>query len=119
MKFQTTQKAIRASYRNIIVVSYAELQYLLKWRSPMAYNSGVYGWNCDIYDFGNVAICTGYRPFGNIKTSYEICRRYDQAAQNICKEINDYMDGYKRQREALEELIRDFIREAAGIEIAA
>lgn len=66
MKHKTTEKAIEQNYYKIIKVGYCNLQYLLQYEEPVAYTSGVYGWNADVYDFGNIAIVTGYRPFGNI-----------------------------------------------------
>ena len=61
MKYKTTKKATQNNYNKVIKAFYAELHYLLKITEPVAYTSGVYGWNADIYDFGNTAIVTGYR----------------------------------------------------------
>lgn len=82
MKFKTTQKAIRNGYRRVFAVGDADLQYLLTFENPMAYNSGVYGWNCDIYDFGNIAITTGYRPFGE-SLPYELVEEFNLRAKDI------------------------------------
>lgn len=106
MKFKTTKKAIMANYGNIIKVDYCDLQNLLKYESPIAYTSGVYGWNADIYDFGGVAIVTGYRPFGNIRPNWEIMDKYEKEAENIC-----YNYSYEKRRDALQELQKKFIEE--------
>lgn len=82
MKFKTTQKAIRNGYRRVFSVGYADLQHLLTFENPMAYNSGVYGWNCDIYDFGDIAIVTGYRPFGE-SLPYELVKEFNAQAKDI------------------------------------
>lgn len=119
MKFKTTQKAIKEGYKKVISVSYASLQRLLKWHDPIAYTANCYGWRADIYSFGNVAIVTGYSPFGNVKPDYNLIREYEKKAEVIIDEINDYENGYKRQREALDNLIRELIRDVAGIDIAA
>lgn len=37
------------------------LQDVFVYSNPTCYNSGVYGWNCDIYIHGGIAILTGYR----------------------------------------------------------
>jgi hypothetical protein len=37
------------------------MQFLLIGKNPMAYNSGVYGWNYDLYDLDGIALLTGYR----------------------------------------------------------
>lgn len=83
MKFKTTKKEIMANYGSIIKVDYCNLQNLLKYESPIAYTAGVYGWNADIYDFGGIAICTGYRPFGNIHPNWEVMDKYEKEAENI------------------------------------
>lgn len=77
-KFKTTQKAIKASYSTIISVPYCKLQSLLSYESPVAYTVRREGWAADVYDMGGgVAIATGYAPFGNVRPSYELLRRYE------------------------------------------
>lgn len=52
MKFKTTNKAIKQNYSQnyILNIGYCDLQTLLKYESPRAYTSGIYGWNYDLYD---------------------------------------------------------------------
>lgn len=110
-----TMKETKRIYNHIIKVDYCELQNLLNLISPLAYTSGVYGWNADVYDFGSFAIVTGYRPFGDIVASCELCYKYEQKA----KEITDWFDGmplpirgdWDRRRDALYQLIEAFIEE--------
>lgn len=83
MKLKTTQKAIRNGYRKTICIGYCAAQHLLHYKNPTAYTCGVYGWNADIYDFDNIAIVTGYRPFGNIHPDYNVIREYDKKAAAI------------------------------------
>lgn len=109
MKFKTTQKAIRANYNKIICVPYCGLQNLLNYESPVAYTARREGWAADIYDMGGgVAIVTGYAPFGNIRPSYELRERYETQAEKIRYEYS-----YDQQRESLESLARDFIKEVS------
>lgn len=62
---------IKSQYPTIIQVSYCDAQNMLCMDDPAAYTAGVYGWNADIYPIASgVAICTGYRPFGNIKPDW-------------------------------------------------
>jgi hypothetical protein len=105
MKFKTTKKAIMNSYDNIISVGYCNLQSLLSCEEPIAYICGGEGWKADIYDFSNVAIVTGYQPFGNIKTSYEFCKPFETEARKT-KET-DY--DYSSVKSKLEKIINDFI----------
>ena len=58
-----TMKETKRIYNHIIKVDYCELQSLLNLISPSAYTSGVYGWNADVYDFGDIAIVTGLSSF--------------------------------------------------------
>lgn len=112
MKFKTTQKEIRANYNKIICVPYCGLQNLLNYESPVAYTVRREGWAADIYDMGGgIAIVTGYAPFGNIRPSYELRERYEKQAEKIRYEYN-----YDRQRESLESLARDFVKEACDHE---
>lgn len=116
MKYRTTQKAVKAGYNNLIVVPYCDLQNLLDYREATAYTAGVYGWNADIYDInGYTAIVTGYRPFGNIRAGYEICRRYDQQAREIVNEYRHPNETYEgmiqRKQTALQDLLDQFIKE--------
>ena len=110
MKFKTTQKAINNAYRKVIRIGYCELQDLLRFESPDAYTCGVYGWNADIYTFGNVAIVTGYRPFGNIRPAYDQIKLFEERA----REIMNNQHNYDNPRGILSELIRDFIGEATA-----
>lgn len=106
MKFRTTEKALRNGYSNIICIGYCDLQTLLNYKHPIAYTCGTYGWNADIYEIDNsTAICTGYRPFGNIRPSYELIREYDKQAEKIVYASGEYSEKKRR----LDEMLRDFI----------
>lgn len=105
MKFKTTKKEVFASYKKVVKLGYCDLQYLLSYESPVAYTSGSYGWNADIYDFRNVAICTGYNPFGNICPDCEVVEKYEQEAQKIM-----YSNSDDKQTQ-LDDLLEKFIDE--------
>ena len=82
MKTKTTQNFIRAVYGNsVFSVGYCGAQHLLSGTSPFAYNAGIYGWNCDYYNFGGVIICTGYRPHG--RDNRTITGKYEKLARAI------------------------------------
>jgi len=110
MKFKATKKEIMNGFR-CYKVGYCDLSHLFYALEPIAYTCGVYGWNADIYDLGNdIAIVTGYRPFGE-SVNYEICRKYDRKAQKI---INvSFKIPYERKRKALDMLIKKFMVEIA------
>lgn len=104
MKFKTTKKEIMNGYYKVIKVGYCSLQHLLNYENEIAYTTRVEGWGADIYQFGSVAIVTGYAPFGNVVPSYEINKKYDDMAITIMNNSR----GYKDQ---LSELIKQYIDE--------
>jgi hypothetical protein len=102
MKYKTTAKDLKAGYYHIISVGYCDLQSLLNYKTPVAYNAGIYGWNFDVYDINGIAIVTGYRPApskNSIKNNYALAREYEQKAQTANKSEKD-------------DLIADFIAKA-------
>lgn len=109
MKFRTTQKAIRANYSTIIKVGYCDLQTLLAFKNPIAYTTRVEGWGCDIYEVSpSVCISTGYAPFGNVKSWYDLNRKYEKEAEKI---RYDYTMPYEKQKEALDNLLKEYVKE--------
>lgn len=112
MKFKTTQKYIKANYKNIISVGYCKIQYLLSCESPIAYTSGRDGWYADIYNFGNTAIVTGYNPFGNVKPDYEIVKKYEDMAKSVVH--HHAVWEYSKMQDCLTALIHDFIEEVCA-----
>lgn len=107
MKIKTTKKEIQKSFKNIICVGYGDLQNLLSYTDVVFYTCGVYGWNADVYKINNnTIICTGYRPFGNIK-NYKLIEKYENKAKKI-KENNFC---YEEIKQKLNKLLNDFIKE--------
>lgn len=119
MKYKTTKKAVQNNYRNIIRLGAVELYYLLKFTESDAYTSGVYGWNADVYDFDDVAIVTGYRPFGNITPDYDIVEKYNKLGREIYEEEHNPARDRDEEREEKEnrinQLIQKFIEELTPI----
>ena len=94
MKFKTTKKEMLENAK-VIAVPYCALQYLLSHKEPVAYTSGIYGWNCDIYEVGsNWYISTGYRPFGNVSVDIDIINDIERRAEETIK--SDILDYYGR-----------------------
>ena len=110
MKFKTTTKAIKNHSVNVKSAGYCDLQYLLHNHAPIAYTSGVYGWNYDVYDIYGVTICTGYRcmPGKRLKDIYE----YEQNARDI---LTNYNVSYDERTAAVETLLKAFCKLNGGI----
>lgn len=111
MKIRTTKKEIMKGYKNIIVASYCDLAELLRFKEANFNTVGVYGWNADIYQIdNNTAICTGYRPFGNIE-NYDLNKKYNNQARKILYNANL---SYKQREQKIDKLIEKFVKEIIG-----
>ena len=102
-KVKTTLKAIRNSHVFVVPVGYCQLQFLLNYRSPVAYATGTYGWNCDLYSLSpDVGICTGYRTAGNVNYPFDRIREFDNRAAKIDRLAPDC-------RQQFDKLIDEFV----------
>lgn len=86
MKFKTTQKAIKNNHVAVVKVGYNRLYFLLRYQEPAAYTTRSKGWASDVYCFGNVAISTGYSPFGNVELSAEEIHNWNERAAALLDE---------------------------------
>ena len=112
MKFKTTAKAVREGYPKALAIPYCELQHLLNYKDPIAYNSGVNGWNFDLYVIDGVAITTGYGNLVGDRVDYDVYRKYDKEAALILS-YNDKRS-YEDKVKALDDLIHNFIEEVTA-----
>lgn len=108
MKYRTTKKAVMNGYQFVIKAGNCNLQHLLCREDAIAYTTRREGWAADIYEFANVAIVTGYAPFGNVRPSYDVQKKYDNAAEKI---RDDRALDFLTQKNALRKLIAEFIEE--------
>lgn len=112
MKAKRTMRDIKSQYPTIIQVSYCDAQNMLCMDDPAAYTAGVYGWNADIYPItSGVAICTGYRPFGNVKPDWETVSRYEKRAREMRRDLWNV----EELEERLHNLQVEFVREVCNI----
>lgn len=100
MKIHTTMKYVCYVWGKVFRCGYCDLQYIMRGTEPIYYNSGVYGWNCDIYcDFArNIAITTGYRNMRGARIPDEIIEKYSA----IAKEIYEKPWGYEYEKKLAE-----------------
>lgn len=111
MKIKTTAKALREGSANLKYASYCGLQFLLRNHTPIAYTSGVYGWNFDVYEVYDVTICTGYR--GMPGKRLEGIAEAEEKASKIWQNRNKDMT-FEQQCEAVEELLHNFCKANGG-----
>lgn len=103
-KIKTTNKEIRKSLPWVVCAGYCDLQFLLNYECPIAYTSGVYGWNYDVYKLpGGLLLATGYR--GTPGKRAALIPEYEKTA-----EYAYYNRGiaYDERREALRNLLVEF-----------
>ena len=111
-KSKTTKIAIKSRYDKIVKIGYCNAQFLLKFEEPTAYSERSEGWACDYYDVDGVLISTGYAPIEgkNTHSSYDIVKKYDDAAREIAF---NYSLNYEQQKTQVTELLAKFIKEIA------
>lgn len=106
MKFKITRKEMLQRFKKVIKVPYCKAQNLTRFLDPIAYTCGVYGWSADIYDLGyGVALCTGYKPFGESIDS-EFLAELDEKARVISYSSLPYEDRRAQVTKLLEEVTR-------------
>lgn len=112
MKIRTTKKAINNRYATRIYCSYCALQKLLKYESPVAYTTRREGWSADIYEVNpSTVIITGYAPFGSIRAGYDICRKYEAAAEAIYEKYWRNAAQWEQEKAEYKALIAEFVKE--------
>lgn len=110
---QLTKKYVYGMARGmpIIKVGACHLEHLVNGASKVGYTSGVYGWNADVYDAGRCFIVMGYRPFGTVSAPYELCHKYDMAAEAVCHTETNY----DTMRIRLKNMMNDFVGDALAL----
>ena len=107
-KFKTTNREMTTE-SVCYSIAYADLQNVLTFHNAIAYTSGVYGWNSDIYLLrGNTYISTGYRPCGYSLKDYWIVIALDRKAS----ELRSYTSGlkYDEMKDEIEKLFKLFCK---------
>lgn len=89
---------------------YCDLQYLLHYVSADYYTCGVYGWNFDVYTFGDYAITTGYRGMiDNVEKDYHsLIHEYDSKARELIK--SQWEKPYEELKTEVNNLLKEFLQ---------
>lgn len=111
MKKQTTIKFIKGYFDKMFYCGYCDLQDIFKYEEPQYYNSGIYGWNCDIYcDYArDIAITTGYRNMTGKRIPDELIKKYSEKAKAINEQ--PFAVPYDEIKKALDENREAFLNE--------
>ena len=105
-KAEITRKWVASNY-TCYGTGYCDLQNLLYFQSPQLYTCGVYGWNFDVYTFGDYAITTGYRSMiHHVDREYDLEREYEEKARQI---LHNRDLSYEDQEKQVNKLLKDFL----------
>lgn len=110
MDLKLKKKDVLNENKKVISIGYCSLQYLLRYQDRIGYTTGVYGWNADVYEFDNVVIVTGYRPFGEGIDS-KLVQDYEKKARKI---VFDYDLDYDKQRQRINRLLNNFLKKVVA-----
>lgn len=115
MKTKTTMKYIKANYAKVFHAGYCALQYIMAHTEPEYYNTGVYGWNCDIYvDYKrDIAITTGYRNMCGILIPSDLEEKYSTIAKVIIQ--NQFNRTYEEVKTLLDQNRENFFDELENL----
>lgn len=109
MKKHTSMTDITRNYKKVFRCGYCDLQYIMRCHAPQFYNAGVYGWNCDVYTIGNIAITTGYRNMRGALIPDKLIKKYSEIAKVIA--ANPFGEDFDTIYKKTENNIYDFISE--------
>lgn len=109
-KIKTTRKQIQNSFARVFQCGYCELAEITT-KSPLLYNSGIYGWNYDVYVFGNIAVTTGYRGMFGKNIPHELLQELHAEKKKAANELMwTDSDKYNRICEDIENKLVSWLR---------
>lgn len=87
MSMRVYKKHVRAAYPIVAYCGYCDLQYTLSFASNFGHTERAEGWGCNVYEIApDIALTTGYAPFGNRRLPLAITERYEKKAKQILEE---------------------------------
>ena len=101
MSMRLYKKHVRAEYPIVAYCGYCDLQYTLYFAPKIGHAERAEGWGCNIYELApDIALTTGYDPFGNRRLPLAVTERYEKKAKQILAD-NSYSYIAKEELEAL------------------
>lgn len=89
MSMRLYKKHVRAEYPIVAYCGYCDLQYTLYFAPKIGHTERAEGWGCNIYELApDIALTTGYDPFGNRRLPLAFTERYEEKAKQILRESN-------------------------------
>lgn len=80
---RVTKKEVQQYYQYVISVPLPSDYFFMAFE-PAYYTVGKYGWNADVYHFGDTALVTGYRSFGK-QVSRDDMAYWETEAEKVIK----------------------------------
>ena len=107
-KIKVAMKEVN-NFRKVYRMGYCDLQYIMQGVEPTFYNSGVYGWNCDIYvDYSrDIAITTGYRNMRGERIPHDILRNTTRRQKTFF--ITKIFQDMRKNRKHLNAIEKSFL----------
>lgn len=106
MKLKITDRELSRE-RYVFISGYCDLEYLLKYESPIAYACGIYGWRYDVYKVNNVYITTGYSsPRGcNMRFPNELKEEFET---KLAQAREKSREEYEKELAKLSDKLREY-----------
>ena len=99
MKTFVTKNSLRGF--KVICAGNGDAKNLLMELRPFGYNSGVYGWNYDAYQFNGIIVCHGDRHMPGVHCDF--LRDYEKKAADVYRK--EYRDSGKISYDVMVEKI--------------
>ena len=112
MSYELKKRDVMQSDYAIVATPYGAMQYLLSYQEKVGYTHGVYGWNCDIYNFKDskgrrITVSDGYCPFSqHTKYDYKVLEKLENKAMKI--DIDNSLD-YQVKKKKINSLLLKFL----------
>ena len=108
----TKKDVLRITRGNVYSIGYCKAQYLLMFTHKVGYNSGIYGFNYDVYIVGDDTIITGYRPFKAEKIDFDLLKMYEDKARKA--QFEGWQDVMNITNDLLLELLKEAKKQQKG-----
>lgn len=108
MSMRLYKKHVRAEYSIVAYCGYCGLQHTLYFTPKIGHTERAEGWGCNIYELApDIALTTGYDPFGNRRLPLAITERYEKKAKQILEENSCNYTAKEKLEVLLNELVAE------------
>ena len=102
------KKHVCAAYPIVAYCGYCDLQYVLYFTPKIGHTERAEDWGCNVYELApNIALTTGYAPFGNKSLPLAFTERYEKKALEILKKDNYSFKAKRKLEKLLEKMTKE------------